>query len=195
MRTCWFQSRKLDSADVAGTYLATPKVRQLVVSKDGSNQNYDRLALQGINLQDGHLEDASFIAADLSGATLQKANLCRAKLVQTQLYHADLTSACLTGAYIQDWAIATDTKLEQVEANTSTRDCRQKTIPILVVNQITNRKTLNLETFLILLHQSSKLSIFIASKTSIRVLLRLRRLTYTIIKESILMQLRLRYSN
>lgn len=114
-RACWFQSRKLDFADVAGTYLATPKVRQLVVSKDGSNQNYDRLALQGINLQDGHLEDASFIAADLSGATLQKANLCRAKLVQTQLYHADLTSACLTGAYIQDWAIATDTKLEQVE--------------------------------------------------------------------------------
>ncbi|MUL38322.1 pentapeptide repeat-containing protein [Gloeocapsopsis dulcis] len=113
-RTSWFQAR-LDFADVAGTYLEAPKVRQLVVSKDGRNKNYDRLALQGINLQDANLEDASFIATDLSEAALQNANLYRAKLVQTQLYHADLTSACLTGAYIQDWAIATDTKLEQVE--------------------------------------------------------------------------------
>jgi uncharacterized protein YjbI with pentapeptide repeats len=114
IRTNWFQA-KLDFADVALTYLEVPKVRQLVVSKDGRNKNYDRLTLQGINLQDADLEDASFIAADLSEATLQNANLYRAKLVQTQLYHADLTSACLTGAYIQDWAIATDTKLEQVE--------------------------------------------------------------------------------
>ncbi|MBE9188897.1 pentapeptide repeat-containing protein [Gloeocapsopsis crepidinum LEGE 06123] len=114
IRTNWFQAR-LDFADVALTYLEVPKVRQLVVSKHGRNKNYDRLVLQGINLQDADLEDASFIAADLSEATLQNANLYRAKLVRTQLYHADLTSACLTGAYIQDWAIAPDTKVEQVE--------------------------------------------------------------------------------
>lgn len=114
IRTNWFQAL-LDFADGTGTYLEVPKVRQLVVSKNGRNKNYDRLALQGINLQGANLEDASFIGADLTEATLQKANLCRAKLVRTQLYHANLTSTCLTGAYIQDWAIATDTQIEQVE--------------------------------------------------------------------------------
>ncbi|AUB36881.1 putative protein YjbI, containings pentapeptide repeats [Nostoc flagelliforme CCNUN1] len=38
----------------------------------------------------------------------------RAKLVQTQLDRTNFTGATLTGAYIQDWGITTDTKLDGV---------------------------------------------------------------------------------
>jgi uncharacterized protein YjbI with pentapeptide repeats len=111
-RTCWFQVQKLDRARLEGTYLENFHVRQLAVSKDGRNQNYDRLDLRGLNLKNAKLQDASFSGADLSEATLYNANLSDTKLVQAQLYKADLTDACLTGAYIQDWGISTDTRLE-----------------------------------------------------------------------------------
>jgi len=75
---------------------------------------FDRYDLQGINLKNACLTDTSFVGANLSEANLQEADLSRAKLVQAQLYRAELSNACLTGAYIQDWAISPDTKLEGV---------------------------------------------------------------------------------
>ncbi|NMG22289.1 pentapeptide repeat-containing protein [Brasilonema bromeliae] len=114
-RTCWFQTQKLEQTRLEGTYLENPKVRQLVVTKDGVEKNFDHLNLRGLNLQDANLQDASFICTDLSEATLHKANLFGAKLAQAQLYQANLNEACLTGAYIQNWGVSTDTKLERVK--------------------------------------------------------------------------------
>ncbi len=116
-RTCWFQSQNLDCARVEGTYLEEPKVRQLVITKDGQNQKFDHLNLQDLNLKDAKLQSASFISTDLSEAALQKANLKGAKLVQTQLYQAILTEACLTGACIENWGISTDTQLDGVKCD------------------------------------------------------------------------------
>jgi uncharacterized protein YjbI with pentapeptide repeats len=110
--TCWFQAKKLDFARVGKTYLETPQVRQLLITKEGQNQNFDNLPLRGVNLRRANLVDASFIGADLSEANLQSANLLKAKLKQTQLDRTDLTGAYLTGAYIEDWGITSETKID-----------------------------------------------------------------------------------
>ncbi len=116
-RTCWYQASGLEYARVEGTYLDNPIIRQLVTSKDGQEQNYDGMNLRDLNLDDAQLAGASFIETDLSGATLRNADLTGAKLVRTQLYGVDLTGACLTGAFIQDWAIATDTQLDDIKCD------------------------------------------------------------------------------
>ena len=109
--TYWLQAKKLDLSLFEGTYLEDLDIRDLVVSRDGSGNNYDYKNLQGLNLKAVKLLDTSFIGADLSGANLQNADLRRAKLVKTRLYGANLTQSCITGACIQDWAISTDTQL------------------------------------------------------------------------------------
>jgi uncharacterized protein YjbI with pentapeptide repeats len=113
-RTNWFQVQRLEQGRTEGTYLENPKIRQLVVSKLGQDENFDRYDLRKLDLQDANLTNASLIGADFSEANLQNADLSKAKLVQTQLYQTNLLGACLTGAYIQDWAISTDTTLQAV---------------------------------------------------------------------------------
>lgn len=113
-RTCWFQAQQLDQSRLEGTYLEDSRIQQLAVTRAGQEQNFDNYNLRGLNLQNADLVDISLVGADLSEATLQAADLSRAKLVQTQLYRADLTRACLTGAYIQDWGISADTRMDEV---------------------------------------------------------------------------------
>ncbi|MEA5447432.1 pentapeptide repeat-containing protein [Leptolyngbya sp. CCNP1308] len=116
-RARWFQSIDLSKARTTGTYLDNPKIRQLVVTLNGQDQNFDHMDLRGLNLQGANLADASFIGTKLSEATLEGANLDRAKLVQTQLYCANLSGASLTGAIIQDWSISTDTRFDGVKCD------------------------------------------------------------------------------
>ncbi|NET40188.1 MAG: hypothetical protein F6K19_51020 [Cyanothece sp. SIO1E1] len=84
---------------------------------DGQEQNFDRLDLRGVNLDNANLTGASFIGADLSNATLQGANLTNAKLAQAQLYGADLTGAILTGACIENWGISPETHLDAIQCD------------------------------------------------------------------------------
>ena len=114
-RTCWFETKNLHLARVERTYLEDLSIRDLVTSRFGQDQLYDFKDLRGLNLKNAILINASLIGADLSEATLESADLNRSKLVQARLYGTDLTYANLTGAYIQDWAISTDTKLEEVK--------------------------------------------------------------------------------
>ena len=116
-RTCWHQAAGLDRARLEGTSLANSNIQRLVITKDGQKANFDYQDLHGLNLKNAKLADISFIAANLSEATLQDADLTRAKLVQTQLYGSDLTHACLTGACIQDWAISTTTKFDEIKCD------------------------------------------------------------------------------
>ncbi|MEM9265519.1 MAG: pentapeptide repeat-containing protein [Cyanobacteria bacterium P01_F01_bin.13] len=116
-RVCWFQSRDLNQARLAGTYLEHPHIRVLVTDQQGENQTYDRLDLSGLNLQGANLQNASLIGTNLSDSRLYGANLTGAKLAQAQLYSTDLRKACLTGAYIENWGISTDTQLTQVRCD------------------------------------------------------------------------------
>ncbi|MHC5939342.1 pentapeptide repeat-containing protein [Nostoc sp.] len=113
--TRWHQAKMLDRVRPGSTYLQTSQVRQLLVTGQGQDKNFERENLRDINLQAANLADTSFIAADLSEANLQDADLSRAKLKQTQLDGTDLTGATLTGAYIEDWGITNTTKLHGVK--------------------------------------------------------------------------------
>lgn len=116
-RANWLGVKGLDRSRIEGTYLDKSAIRQLVVSKNGQGCTYDDENLRGLNLQNAILESASFIGADLSEANLNGADLTKAKLAEAQLYNTDLSNACLTKAYIQDWAISTDTKLENIRCD------------------------------------------------------------------------------
>lgn len=112
--TCWLQSRHLDLACIANSYLQYVEVRQLLITGTGQTKKFDRLFLEGIGLRGAKLKDASFIGTNLNYAALEDADLSRAILKQAQLDGADLTQATLTGAYIEDWGITGDTKLDSV---------------------------------------------------------------------------------
>ncbi|MFP4121755.1 MAG: pentapeptide repeat-containing protein [Coleofasciculus sp.] len=113
-RTFWQKAEKLDRVRPGKTYLKDAQVRQLLITGQGQDQNFDYRNLRGVNLQGANLADSSFIGADLNEANLQDADLSRAKLVQTQLDEADLTGATLTGATIEDWNITSHTKLQGI---------------------------------------------------------------------------------
>ncbi|MDF5715275.1 MAG: pentapeptide repeat-containing protein, partial [Rhizonema sp. NSF051] len=112
--TIFHKTKKLDRVRPGTTYLQKVQVRQVLVTSQGLNQNFDRQDLRGVNFTGANLVDASFINADLSNANLQDADLSRAKLVQAQLDGTDFTGAALTGAYIEDWNITSDTKFDGV---------------------------------------------------------------------------------
>ncbi len=115
IRTCFEKTKSLDGVCPGTSYLQYFQVRQLILTGQGQDINFNRLDLRGINLKSAFLTDASFIGTDLSEACLQDADLSRAKLVQTQLDNTDFTGATLTGAYIQDWNITHETNFRGVK--------------------------------------------------------------------------------
>jgi uncharacterized protein YjbI with pentapeptide repeats len=110
----WKNAQNLERSVLGNSYLQNLQIRQLVITLEGQEQNFDRLDFRGINLQEANLQYASFIDTDLSQANLQEANLFEAKLVQTNLDQANLSNASLTGAYIEDWGITRKTRLDNV---------------------------------------------------------------------------------
>ncbi|NEO41801.1 MAG: hypothetical protein F6J90_37955 [Moorea sp. SIOASIH] len=113
-RTNFNKTKKLDLARAGTTYIQNSQVRQLLITGEGQNKNFDRLDLRYVNLQGAKLENASFIDADFYQANLQGANLSRAILVRTNFERADLRGAKLTGSCIQDWVITGSTKLDGI---------------------------------------------------------------------------------
>ncbi|MBW4449176.1 MAG: pentapeptide repeat-containing protein [Spirirestis rafaelensis WJT71-NPBG6] len=113
-RTRFHHARMLDCIRPGKSYLKKAYVRELLVTGEGHDKNFDRQDLRGINLQAANLVDTSFIGADLSEANLQDADLSRANLKQTQLDGTDFTGATLTGAYLEDWNITSNTKFDGV---------------------------------------------------------------------------------
>lgn len=97
------------------TVLYSSMIREISVTRNGQGQNFDGLSIRGVNWNGVNLSDASFIGTDLSEADLRGANLTRAKLVQSQLDQTNLIYAILTGAYIENWGITAQTKLDNVE--------------------------------------------------------------------------------
>jgi uncharacterized protein YjbI with pentapeptide repeats len=113
-QTVWYQAELLHQSRVEGTPLSNPKIRRLVVTREGKGCKFDGQDLQGLNLKEANLEDASFIDTNFYHTDLQGANLSGALLVRTQLDQADLRQACLTGACIKNWGITKKTQLARV---------------------------------------------------------------------------------
>ncbi len=112
--TKFLNTKKLDLVRPGTSYLKNAKLRHLVITGFGQNENFDRLDLRGINLQGANLENASFIDADFYQASLKGGNLFRTILVRTNFERADLRGANLTGSCIQDWVITESTKLDKI---------------------------------------------------------------------------------
>ena len=115
IRTCFHKTKLLDRVRPGNSYLKHPEIRNLILTGQGQDKNFDRFNLRGINLKGALLTDTSFNHTDLSRACLQDADLSRAKLVKTQLDYTDFTGATLTGAYIQNWNITHDTNFRGVK--------------------------------------------------------------------------------
>lgn len=113
-RTCFKNTKQFDLVRPGSSYLQNAQVRQVLITGQGQDKNFDGQVLRGVNFRQANLQDASFIGADLSEANLQDADLSRAKLVQTQLDRTDFTGVTLTGAYIEDWGITGETKFDEV---------------------------------------------------------------------------------
>jgi uncharacterized protein YjbI with pentapeptide repeats len=114
-QTYWLNAKGLEFARLGNTYLANPKIRQLVVTCNGQGQNFDGFDLTGVNLKDATLQDSNFAGANFNQSNLRGADLSRAILKQTQLDGTDFRGAILTGAYIEDWGITSTTNLENVQ--------------------------------------------------------------------------------
>ena len=95
-RASFLNSKGLNQARLDSTYLSDKKIRQLAISRDGSNKDYSYRSLKGINLQGANLSESNFVGADLTDSSLRQADLSKAKLVRTQLYQADLTGSAFT---------------------------------------------------------------------------------------------------
>lgn len=116
-RTCWRDVEKLDQVRPGTAYLKLLQLHEWLLGKQGTEKNFDNVNLRGVYLPGANLSEMSFIGADLSEANLQDADLSRARLVQTQLDQTDLTGATLTGAFIEEWNITTDTKLDGIRCD------------------------------------------------------------------------------
>ena len=117
VRTDWLEARELDRARLDGTYLENPGLRKLATTRNGPNEVYDHLNLDGLNLLGAKLAGASFIGTNLSRATLRQADLTGAKLVFTQLHDTDLSESCLTGAYIEHWGVSEKTRFDDIRCD------------------------------------------------------------------------------
>ncbi len=107
-------AEQLNLAKVNRTLLINPLVRDLLVSHQGSNDDYSGADLHGAYLAGANLINADFTGANLSGSNLAGSQLDRANLTRILAVGANLQGASLTGACIADWAIDRSTKLDDI---------------------------------------------------------------------------------
>lgn len=116
-RTLWYKSSMLDWAIVGETILNNPKVRELLVTRNGREKSYEQANLWGANLSDADLYSANLRNADLTDATLESANLEQANLTQIQAIGADFSKAQMTGVCgLGSWNIDSTTNLEWADS-------------------------------------------------------------------------------
>jgi uncharacterized protein YjbI with pentapeptide repeats len=110
---CW-RGADISRAKGDRTYLENPIVRQLLVTGDGQRQDFSKLDLRLVNLNQAKLAQATLVGTDLTNATLQQADLTGANLCHAQLHGTDLSQSNLTGAWIENWGISTETKFQDL---------------------------------------------------------------------------------
>jgi uncharacterized protein YjbI with pentapeptide repeats len=114
-QACWKGVRGIECAQLGGTILADPKIRNLLVESDGHGQDFSGLNLRGAHLVGADLRDAGFRNASLSGAILTGAHLEGANLAGAQCLGTDFSEAHLSGACLEAWNIDSTTRLDGVD--------------------------------------------------------------------------------
>ena len=117
VHVCWKDSKGLNRAQLVGSILADRTVRELLITGNGINQDFENANLRGANLKGAQLNGATLKRADLSGGILADADLQNANLTEVQAIATDFTGAYLTGACIEAWNIDRSTILKDVKCN------------------------------------------------------------------------------
>ena len=87
---------------------------QLLISRDGQNGKYLDMDLSNQNLTDVNLQNSNLSGTDLTRSNLQHANLSHANLSNVKAGSTDFRHVTLTGACIQNWAISSETRFDDV---------------------------------------------------------------------------------
>ncbi|MBW4622192.1 MAG: pentapeptide repeat-containing protein [Cyanosarcina radialis HA8281-LM2] len=113
-RTNFYLTQKLDRSRFKNTILTNPKVRKLLVDKNGIGRSYQGCNLRGANLDGAKLNQANLTKADISHATLVRADLEDTNLCELQAINTNFQQAQLTGACLEAWNIDSTTRLDGV---------------------------------------------------------------------------------
>ncbi|MEO0825822.1 MAG: pentapeptide repeat-containing protein [Cyanobacteria bacterium J06635_15] len=111
----WHHAQNLDRARLGTANLQDPRVRTLLTTLNGTDQDLSNADLRGANLASAQLHNANLKGANLKGATLQAAELHNANLTKTNCISTDFTAAHLTGATLEAWNINSTTVLKDVD--------------------------------------------------------------------------------
>ncbi|MCL1469209.1 pentapeptide repeat-containing protein [Argonema antarcticum] len=109
-RTSFEGATRLDLSRLQGTILEQPKVRKLLTTKIGRNEDYT--------------------GANFEGANLRGADLTDALLKEVKALDADFSGANLTGICIENWSINSETRFAGVQCDYIYRELDQNGHPI-----------------------------------------------------------------
>lgn len=115
--TNFHKARKIDLARVDRTILRNFLVRDLLVTRAGSDRNYKNCDLHGAYLVNADLSNANFTGADLHNANLSNSQLKCANLTRAVALNTSFESAFFTGACIEDWSIDRTTNLANISCD------------------------------------------------------------------------------
>ena len=90
------------------------RVRELCISRIGTNEDFGFIDLSGLNLIGVNLRAANLKASNLHNADLSKADLENANLANVQATKTNFTGANLSGSCIENWAITSETVFKDV---------------------------------------------------------------------------------
>ena len=116
-RVCFSGAQGLERARLGASLLADPRARQLLVTLQGANGQFEEINLRGAWLEQVDLRGANLRYADLSGAALGQAQLQQANLKACQCLGTDFSAAHLDGACLEGWNIDSGTHLAAVQAS------------------------------------------------------------------------------
>ena len=114
--TLWRKAEYLTFSRIETTILVDPKIRELLVTGNGRNQQYISVNLRGANLRNADLTQSNLTIADLSEAALEGACLDGANLKEVLAIGTNFTQAKMTGVCLESWNINHTTILDEVES-------------------------------------------------------------------------------
>jgi len=114
--TLWRKAQYLTFSRIETTILIDPKIRELLVTGNGRNQQYISVNLRGANLRNADLTRSNLTIADLSEAALEGACLDEANLKEVLAIGTNFTEAKMTGTCLESWNINHTTILDEVES-------------------------------------------------------------------------------
>jgi uncharacterized protein YjbI with pentapeptide repeats len=114
-RVRWKAVQGLEYCHLEDPILEDRRIRNLLITLDGVDQDLSDADLRDMNLAGATLHRIDLKGANLNGATLEGAELHGANLTNAQCVGTDFTRAHLTGACLEAWNIDGTTILKDID--------------------------------------------------------------------------------